>query len=70
MQEFEKYAKDLLEKTESISIDKAVIEKSDKIAMLPATFNWSDVGSWNSFYKTQAKDKNNNTCLLYTSRCV
>lgn len=63
MQEFEKYAKDLLEKTESISIDKAVIEKSDKIAMLPATFNWSDVGSWNSFYKTQAKDKNNNTTL-------
>lgn len=63
MQEFEKYAKDLLEKTESISIDKAVIEKSDKIAMLPATFNWSDVGSWNSFYKTQAKDKNNNTIL-------
>jgi mannose-1-phosphate guanylyltransferase/mannose-6-phosphate isomerase len=63
MQEFEKYAKDLLEKTEPISIDKAVIEKSDKIAMLPATFNWSDVGSWNSFYKTQAKDKNNNTTL-------
>jgi len=29
-----------------ISIDYALMEKSDKIAMIEATFDWNDVGSW------------------------
>lgn len=66
MQEFEKNAKDLIidfENIEPISIDKAVIEKSDKIATTPVDFNWSDVGSWNSFYKTQEKDTEGNVLI-------
>lgn len=66
IQEFEKHAKDLfndLKETEPISIDKAVIEKSDKIVTIPAKFNWSDVGSWNSFYKTQEKDNQGNVFI-------
>src|SRR5262249_35753162 len=29
-----------------ISIDYAVMEKSSRVAMVPADFSWSDVGSW------------------------
>ncbi len=31
---------------EKISIDYAVMEKADNVVMVPATFNWDDVGSW------------------------
>jgi len=34
----------------SISVDYAVAERSDKVAVIPATFGWSDVGSWSSLY--------------------
>ena len=32
----------------SISIDHAVMEKSDRVLMLPAPFAWSDIGSWDA----------------------
>jgi len=35
---------------ESVSIDYAVMERSSRIATLPGTFGWSDVGSWRSLY--------------------
>jgi len=33
-------------KMTKISVDYALMEKSDKIAMIKATFDWNDVGSW------------------------
>ena len=33
---------------ESISIDYAVMEPSRQLAVLPASFTWDDIGSWNS----------------------
>lgn len=44
----------------SISIDTGVMEKSDKAAMVPVAFNWSDVGSWGSLDEVAAKDKAGN----------
>jgi mannose-1-phosphate guanylyltransferase/mannose-6-phosphate isomerase len=35
-------------KAQSISIDYAVLEKHDKVAMVPFSGAWSDVGSWKS----------------------
>lgn len=32
-----------------ISIDHGVLEKSANVAVIPADFKWSDIGSWNSF---------------------
>ena len=37
-----------LEAVPSISIDYAIMEKQDNIALLPFTGTWSDVGSWDS----------------------
>jgi mannose-1-phosphate guanylyltransferase len=34
----------------SVSIDYAVMEKSDKIKVVPATFQWSDMGSFEAIY--------------------
>lgn len=31
-----------------VSIDYAVMEKSDRVGMVPAEFAWSDIGSWNA----------------------
>lgn len=44
----------------SISIDNGVMEKSDKAAMVPVAFKWSDVGSWGSLDEVASKDKAGN----------
>ncbi|MFC1855224.1 mannose-1-phosphate guanylyltransferase/mannose-6-phosphate isomerase [Thermodesulfobacteriota bacterium] len=44
----------------SISIDYSIMEKSDKIAMIPLEITWSDVGSWDSLFDIMPHDENNN----------
>ncbi len=48
------------EKLPDISIDYAIMEKTDKGAVLPSDFGWSDIGSWKSLYDFLPKDENNN----------
>ena len=40
----------------NISIDFAVMEKADNVYLLPATFGWSDLGTWNSAWENMDKD--------------
>lgn len=69
MEEFDRNAPDLIfnlhdfENINSISFDKAVVEKSNKVATVPVSFAWSDVGSWESFHQTQQKDKKGNVVI-------
>jgi mannose-1-phosphate guanylyltransferase/mannose-6-phosphate isomerase len=44
----------------SISIDTGVMERSNKAAVVPVSFSWSDVGSWGSLDEVAAKDKAGN----------
>ena len=44
-----------------ISIDYAVMERASNVTMVPATFGWSDVGSWPAVAQTYAADENGNT---------
>ena len=44
-----------------ISIDYAVMEKADKIAMVAAGFGWSDVGSWDAVAGAHTTDENGNS---------
>jgi mannose-1-phosphate guanylyltransferase len=39
---------DLFAKVPDISVDYAVMEKSDRVAVVPGDFGWSDIGSWNA----------------------
>jgi len=43
-----------------ISIDFGVMEKAEDVMIVPVSFQWSDVGSWDSFYDVLAKDTNSN----------
>ena len=43
------------------SIDYAVMEKSDNVILIPVTFSWSDVGSWESLSKEYDNDNNGNS---------
>lgn len=42
------------------SIDYAVMEKTDKAAVIPLDAGWSDVGSWTALWEIQEKDTNGN----------
>jgi mannose-1-phosphate guanylyltransferase/mannose-6-phosphate isomerase len=53
-------AKQDYERLESISIDCAIMEKTDKCVVVPSDFGWSDIGSWKSLYDFLEKDQNNN----------
>ena len=44
-----------------ISIDYAVMEKAEKIAMVPAGFGWSDVGSWDAVASAHEADQDGNS---------
>ncbi len=40
----------------NISIDYAVMEKADNVYVIPSSFGWSDLGTWNSAYENLEKD--------------
>lgn len=42
-------------KTENISIDFGIMEKTKEILVIPANFNWSDIGNWGTLYELLAK---------------
>lgn len=43
-----------------ISIDYAVMERSDNVVMVPADIGWSDIGSWSAVSELVTPDANNN----------
>lgn len=47
----------------SISIDYAVMEKTDHGAVVPADFGWSDVGSWSALWDVGDKDDGGNVVV-------
>mgnify|MGYP004644718591 CR=1 FL=1 len=44
----------------NISIDYALMEKSDRITVIPGKFLWEDLGSWDALSRTFPPDGNNN----------
>jgi mannose-1-phosphate guanylyltransferase/mannose-6-phosphate isomerase len=45
----------------SVSIDHGVLQDSERIYVIPAPFDWSDVGSWDSVHDVADKDDNHNS---------
>ncbi len=52
---------DNYENLPSISIDYAVMEKTDKLTVVPVDCGWSDLGSWDAVYEVLDKDKDKNS---------
>ena len=46
-----------------ISIDFALMERSNRVATVPCDIDWSDIGSWNSMSELTAPDINGNRCI-------
>lgn len=40
----------------NISIDFGIMEKADNVFVIPASFGWSDLGTWNSAWENKEKD--------------
>ncbi|MCD7721086.1 MAG: mannose-1-phosphate guanylyltransferase [Prevotellaceae bacterium] len=60
---------------ESISIDYAVLEKADEIFCYPASFGWSDLGSWRALYDNTEHDRFGNSLrgdvtAIDTQNCI
>ena len=54
---------DNYEKSEDISVDYAILETSPNVYVLPATFDWNDLGTWGSLYDKLDKDYNRNAVV-------
>lgn len=52
--------------SEDISIDYAIMEKADNVFVLPATFDWNDLGTWGSLYEKLPKDNQLNAVVNAT----
>jgi mannose-1-phosphate guanylyltransferase/mannose-6-phosphate isomerase len=77
MEEFGKYAPSIRKTLEmgfdemvehfsrmpEISIDYAVLEKSNRVALLPLDLYWNDVGSWDSLHDILPHDKDGNATV-------
>ncbi len=48
---------------ENISIDYAILESAKNVYVLPATFDWNDLGTWGSLHEKLEKDDNQNTVV-------
>lgn len=51
---------DSFEKSPAKSIDFAVMERTSKSAIVPASYGWSDVGSWDALWSVSNKDSEGN----------
>jgi mannose-1-phosphate guanylyltransferase len=60
----------------SISIDFGIMEKADNVYVIPSSFGWSDLGTWNSAYENLEKDPKanavtgENVMLVDTGNCI
>lgn len=60
----------------SISIDFAVMEKADNVFVIPASFGWSDLGTWNSAWENMERDyldnavAGKNVMIIDATKCM
>lgn len=51
------------EQCRPVSVDEAVLERSPRVGAVDATFEWDDVGSWESLARTRTADPRGNVLL-------
>jgi mannose-1-phosphate guanylyltransferase len=57
------FVRDNYGKAENISVDYAIMETSENVFVLPAEFDWNDLGTWGSLYDKLNKDDNENAVV-------
>ena len=61
--DFQRVDKSVFEKCPNISLDKAVMEKTDKGFVFPLDTGWNDLGDWKSVWNSSKKDNDGNVSL-------
>jgi mannose-1-phosphate guanylyltransferase/mannose-6-phosphate isomerase len=51
---------DLYARLPDVSIDYGILEKADRVAVVPVAMGWSDLGSWEALYRQRARDASGN----------
>jgi len=64
------YINEVYPLTRNISVDFAIIEKSNNVYTIPTDMSWSDLGTWNSLYAYMDKDKNDNVLQVSQSQMI
>lgn len=54
------FSADQFAQLKKISVDYAVMEKAENVAVVPASFSWSDIGSWQAMSALSAPDPKGN----------
>lgn len=60
----------------NISIDYGIMEKANNVYLIPSSFGWSDLGTWNSAYENMEKDylgnavSGENVMVIDATRCM
>ena len=60
----------------NVSIDYAIMEKADNVYVIPSSFGWSDLGTWNSAYENLDKDylgnavASDNVIVIDATKCM
>jgi len=57
------FVRDNYGKAENISVDYAIMEQSKNVYVIPATFDWNDLGTWGSLYDKLDKDNSGNAVV-------
>lgn len=47
----------------NVTVDVAILERSGRVATIPATFRWDDVGSWGALHRNLQADEGGNVVL-------
>ena len=53
-------AADIYQSLPDLSIDYGILEKADRVAVVPVDMGWSDLGSWEAIYQQRDKDEDGN----------
>ena len=61
--DFQRISAEHFSKVQDISIDYGVMERSAKVAVVPASMGWSDLGSYAALHRMGSPDSQGNTCV-------
>ncbi len=64
----QKYIDEVYPNTERISIDYAILERTDQLYTIPSDIGWSDLGTWNSLHAYMEKDEGNNVVIASSKK--
>lgn len=50
------FIQDTYHRAQNISVDYGILEKAENVYVIPASFDWDDLGTWGALYNKLAKD--------------